>query len=618
MKRLLSVVAILVLACALLPVQGQAGYRGAYLPMTYPNPWVNGPEQLAFRPAPVDDGEWVYGTPGQFESWMTVSVRSVANGAVRELWLVSNCIYAPIYGVVLPLLIDPAVHDSYADPAWSPDGRWLAYVKTNASATYAEIWMQEFGMASFRDENYMDAVTPIGDPVRVAAGGIGILNRHPCFSPDGHSIVFDSNKSGTSIDLYTVPVFDMSGNAIADGPATRITFNNTKAEIEPSWSPDGTRIAYVSNEFGAFAPKILDLSTVPNPTDGTIADATLFPTSYHNMNWSWVPGENVVYFQTNAGGDPNSVQRVWRLDLNTQAKCQLQGLDPVNADFWPTVSHVANSTSASGGISFNYYAAITQEQVLGFGNIVYRTNYLQSLCHAPLPMGVAFSPATLNLGSGGPGSKLTVTVTMPAEVQAQGFAAYPTQAPDGREGFRWNTSGFYPSPLVDGTRPLLDPVTGGVDYKANLQQGTLDMYLSRRTIEQKAAALGLVGKLLPLKFTAYSQWSGAHFEGIGYLTVTTSSLAGSAIKMLQNSPNPFNPQTKITFGVNKPGMVEVQVFNVRGELVKTLAKQWYPQGEHTVTWDGRTENGIGAPSGMYFAVAKSNGSTDRMKMMLMK
>jgi flagellar hook assembly protein FlgD len=70
--------------------------------------------------------------------------------------------------------------------------------------------------------------------------------------------------------------------------------------------------------------------------------------------------------------------------------------------------------------------------------------------------------------------------------------------------------------------------------------------------------------------------------------------------------------------VNKPGMVEVQVFNVRGELVKTLAKQWYPQGEHTVTWDGRTENGIGAPSGMYFAVAKSNGSTDRMKMMLMK
>ena len=105
---------------------------------------------------------------------------------------------------------------------------------------------------------------------------------------------------------------------------------------------------------------------------------------------------------------------------------------------------------------------------------------------------------------------------------------------------------------------------------------------------------------------------------MGYLTISASALAGSAVRLSQNSPNPFNPHTKITFAVSKPGNVDVRVFNARGELVRTLAKQWFPQGQHTVTWDGRTEAGGGAPSGVYFAVAKSNGSTDRIKMMLMK
>ena len=90
------------------------------------------------------------------------------------------------------------------------------------------------------------------------------------------------------------------------------------------------------------------------------------------------------------------------------------------------------------------------------------------------------------------------------------------------------------------------------------------------------------------------------------------------MRLLQNSPNPFNPRTQITFAVSKPGNVDLRVYNVRGELVKTLAKGWYPQGQHTLTWDGMTESGRRAPSGMYFTKVTSNGATDQMKMLMME
>ena len=96
------------------------------------------------------------------------------------------------------------------------------------------------------------------------------------------------------------------------------------------------------------------------------------------------------------------------------------------------------------------------------------------------------------------------------------------------------------------------------------------------------------------------------------------NLAGSSIVLQQNFPNPFNPVTKIQFAVDKPGNVEVRVFNTRGELVRTVSNQWYPQGSHTVTWDGSTQSGGHAASGIYYIRAKSGGATDIVKAVLAK
>jgi hypothetical protein len=76
-------------------------------------------------------------------------------------------------------------------------------------------------------------------------------------------------------------------------------------------------------------------------------------------------------------------------------------------------------------------------------------------------------------------------------------------------------------------------------------------------------------------------------------------------RLYQNVPNPFNPQTMITFTV--PGSAGVRrnvrlvVYDVRGARVKTLVSGAMPGGRHTVEWDGRNGRGEQVASGVYFA-----------------
>jgi hypothetical protein len=156
---------------------------------------------------------------------------------------------------------------------------------------------------------------------------------------------------------------------------------------------------------------------------------------------------------------------------------------------------------------------------------------------------------------------------------------------------------------------VLDPV--GNDHHANV-------FWSLRNLRARIVALGLVDKYVGLDIRAYSNRIGQQFIGFGYVRLSKKNLAGSAIALQQNYPNPFNPVTKIDFAVDKPGNVSVRVFNTRGELVKTITNQWYPQGSHTVTWDGKTQSGGRAASGIYYMQAKSNGATDVIKTVLAK
>jgi len=119
--------------------------------------------------------------------------------------------------------------------------------------------------------------------------------------------------------------------------------------------------------------------------------------------------------------------------------------------------------------------------------------------------------------------------------------------------------------------------------------------------------------------TAYSNQTGRGFKGFAYIKVTKSSNGNGAASMLSSAPNPFNPVTRIKFAVAKPGTYSLRIYNVQGALVKTLASQRYDVGTHEAMWDGRTNAGGKAASGVYYArISGDGGDASTLRLVMAK
>lgn len=91
-----------------------------------------------------------------------------------------------------------------------------------------------------------------------------------------------------------------------------------------------------------------------------------------------------------------------------------------------------------------------------------------------------------------------------------------------------------------------------------------------------------------------------------------------AVADLRNAPNPFNPSTEIRFTVHRAGRGSLQVFNLKGEVVRTLREGHFETGAYALQWDGRADDGTRAATGAYFYRMELNGESSVRKMMLVK
>ncbi|GAB1468815.1 hypothetical protein MASR2M64_15700 [Candidatus Cloacimonadota bacterium] len=90
------------------------------------------------------------------------------------------------------------------------------------------------------------------------------------------------------------------------------------------------------------------------------------------------------------------------------------------------------------------------------------------------------------------------------------------------------------------------------------------------------------------------------------------------ITNLRNYPNPFNPSTTISFSVKAAGMAKLNIFNLKGQLVKCLADGALPKGEHKLIWDGKDSDGNVVGSGIYFYNLEMGSYKSVRKMLMMK
>ncbi|MGB2804507.1 MAG: FlgD immunoglobulin-like domain containing protein, partial [Candidatus Zixiibacteriota bacterium] len=95
--------------------------------------------------------------------------------------------------------------------------------------------------------------------------------------------------------------------------------------------------------------------------------------------------------------------------------------------------------------------------------------------------------------------------------------------------------------------------------------------------------------------------------------------APKAFELSQNYPNPFNPVTSIRFIVGSgPTHTTLKIYNLCGQLVRTLVNEEKAPGTYSVTWDGKNNSGKDVASGIYFYQLKSKNFKDTKQMVLIR
>lgn len=102
------------------------------------------------------------------------------------------------------------------------------------------------------------------------------------------------------------------------------------------------------------------------------------------------------------------------------------------------------------------------------------------------------------------------------------------------------------------------------------------------------------------------------------MVIEENKLASTEFELIQNYPNPFNPSTSIHYSIPKTGNVEVKVYNIHGQLIRTLFKGQQHGGQYFVSWNGLNDQHQQVSSGIYFCAIKFGQGQKVIKMSLVR
>ena len=100
--------------------------------------------------------------------------------------------------------------------------------------------------------------------------------------------------------------------------------------------------------------------------------------------------------------------------------------------------------------------------------------------------------------------------------------------------------------------------------------------------------------------------------------ILSLATAPSKFALIQNFPNPFNPETTIKYTLADDARVSLRIYNIVGQVVRTLVSDRQAADRYSVRWDGLDERGLTVSSGVYFYQVMAGNFKDVRKLMLLK
>ncbi len=194
---------------------------------------------------------------------------------------------------------------------------------------------------------------------------------------------------------------------------------------------------------------------------------------------------------------------------------------------------------------------------------------------------------------------------------------------------------FWDYVIVEGTKDGLNwlPLIDGYDARANpqwsaaynaVQSGNQSMFV-HHSINLRDRFQ--TGEVIFVRFRLYSDpavvaWGWA----IDNLEIQTSTTvveneedSPRVFNLAQNYPNPFNPSTNITYDLARDTPVNLKIYNLAGQLVRTLVNHVRQNaGTHTVSWKGEDDEGMIVASGVYLYRVEAGDFVDSRKMILLR
>ena len=147
--------------------------------------------------------------------------------------------------------------------------------------------------------------------------------------------------------------------------------------------------------------------------------------------------------------------------------------------------------------------------------------------------------------------------------------------------------------------------------------------------EQNNKSANFIGKLSDLKPMSNANFEKTKNDLLNLLTEKSISQQDSyyhnnntpvleSVILNDNFPNPFNPSTTISFYLTEDSQTELNIFNIKGQKIKTLVNNHLTKGLHSILWDGKDDNKKQVASGLYLYRLKTPSCIQTKKMLMIK